>query len=783
MFEPSIYQRDIFHWVTDKAGNAVIDAAAGAGKSTTLVQAAALLPKKKKALFCAFNKHIAEELAEKLKATGARMACRTIHQLGRGALNAALKRRGVLFELSDPNGRKYLRLADDYVVSTLAKEYEDLRDAWYDLLEQDEDDEEKRPFPKFDPALFSGYLGLLVRFRRLTLTDPSEHALRAMALHYDLSIDFKDEMEDVLFWPLLARGVEVVVQAGARDYETRGLIDFTDMIFLPVYLDLPPAMYDWIFVDEAQDLNACQLELVMKACRADGRLLYCGDEHQSMYAFTGADTESMRTIIRRCNATVLPLSRCYRCPTSHIDLARQVYESIEAAPTAGPGIVKLITGDHANQIARARDYFICRTNAPLVTRCFALIRSGVKAVVLGRDLGKNMVDLLKKLSKMPEYSFEALVEVADRYQRKQEEILSRGKEDGNDLAIAALRDKVATLKALRLAYMSGLSDLRDGRMEKFQQFILEFFKPEADEDGKRYDYSSFVVLSTIHKAKGLEADRVFIDRSDLLPHPAAKPGWQSTQERNILYVALTRAKQELYFIDSTPEALTLPKGEPGGLEIAVTSEVVAMAGEVSELLHHDEIAMQKSSVEPVPTSNTVYLAFRGAVEMPLTEGRVSRAVAVEVACPLCSGVCVDPASGSVTITPELIGHTVICNACKRACIVPLNAFSLSQSGPVVAREKPDQAVPNSKIEKKGRAKKERKSKAGRKTKGKGLRQPLQLSLAMRTILAVKSLSITASELFEQLLFQYEPFLDAYNALPDEEEEDEEDEDMGEDLEI
>jgi DNA helicase II / ATP-dependent DNA helicase PcrA len=774
MFEPSIYQKDIFDWVERKEGNAVVSAAAGAGKSTTLVQAAALLPSKKKALFCAFNKHIALELAEKLKAVGSKMTCRTIHQLGRGALNAGLKRRGVRFELSSPDDRKYLRLADAYVGSTLRREYEDLREAWYELLEQDEEeeDEDKKPFPAFDAYLFSGYLSTLVKFRRLTLTEPTEPALRALALHYDLGIDFASEMEDVLFWPLLARGVEIVVNGGAQEYVDLGRIDFTDMVFLPLHLNLPPAMYDWIFIDEAQDLNAAQLELVLRACKTDGRLLFCGDEHQSMYAFSGSDTDSMRTIIKRCNATVLPLSRCYRCPTSHISLAQQVYSNIESSPNAGPGLVRIISAGQANQIARARDYFVCRTNAPLVTRCFALIREGVKAIVLGRDLGKNFVDLLKKLSKRRGYSFEDLLRIAEEYQREQEQLLIKSKEDGNDLAIAALHDKVSTLKALHLGYLNAVA-AGAGHLQGFQEFIMNFFKPEVDVEGKRIDYGAFVVLSTIHKAKGLEADRVFIESPDLLPHPAARPGWQSVQEKNILYVALTRAKQDLYFIETVPELIRLPKE---AAESAVTIAVVHGAVEeldvyplgFEETFHHDEIAL---AGETVPT-NTILLPFRGAVEVPMSEGRVSRAVAIEVLCPLCSGVCVDQATGSVSITSDLVGHTVICNSCRQACIVPLNAFSLT--GNVVAREKPAQAVPNYQIEKKGRTQRERKSNAGAKVKGKEVRQPMQLSLDMRVIRTLKSMSVNASALFEDLLNQYEPFLEMYAAInePDDADSDE-----------
>ena len=55
-----------------------------------------------------------------------------------------------------------------------------------------------------------------------------------------------------------------------------------------------------------------------------------------------------------------------------------------------------------------------------------------------------------------------------------------------------------------------------------------------------------IVLSTVHKIKGLEANRVFIIRPDLLPMQTAKP-WQHIQEKNLQYVAYTRAKLDLIF--------------------------------------------------------------------------------------------------------------------------------------------------------------------------------------------------------------------------------------------
>jgi superfamily I DNA/RNA helicase len=91
----------------------------------------------------------------------------------------------------------------------------------------------------------------------------------------------------------------------------------------------------------------------------------------------------------------------------------------------------------------------------------------------------------------------------------------------------ALEDKVVTL--LFLAKLS--TNIEDLKVK-----IRTIFTDEI----------KGIVLSTIHKIKGLEASRVFIIRPDLLPMKTIK-GWQQIQEKNLEYVAITRAKTELIY--------------------------------------------------------------------------------------------------------------------------------------------------------------------------------------------------------------------------------------------
>ena len=68
------------------------------------------------------------------------------------------------------------------------------------------------------------------------------------------------------------------------------------------------------------------------------------------------------------------------------------------------------------------------------------------------------------------------------------------------------------------------------------------------------DATDAVELSTIHKAKGLEADNVYILQPSLMPSKFANKEWEKKTERNLIYVAYTRAKKTLNFMKEDPHA-------------------------------------------------------------------------------------------------------------------------------------------------------------------------------------------------------------------------------------
>lgn len=472
---PSSYQKAIYQWVGSGMGNAVVEAVAGSGKTSTIVKALDYM--RGDVLFAAFNKHIADELKLRVPKY---VDARTIHSLGFMTL---VRRLGCKVD-----GKKVQKLVQK-VTNRVDMATLDMRTD----------------------------IANVASLAKMTLCDyTSPEALLELIEYYDLDIP-ETRLETI---------IEKVPEVLKLDLEDTKEIDFDDMVWMPLKFDLKVRGYDWVCVDEAQDLSGAQQALAMKALRPGGRFVAIGDSRQSIYGFRGADPSSMPTIRERLKAIQLPLSISYRCPRSHIALAQAIVPRIEAAPNAKEGVVYEMKLDAAAPRIQDDDLVLCRTNAPLAKIALRLIRDGKKAKIRGRDISGNLLRLVNRIDAATLSSF--LSQLDEYRDREAASLRSRDK----DSKAISLEDKVDTIEALA----EGLRTV-----EELKERINDVFSDET----------KGIVCSTVHRAKGLEANRVFIYRPDLLPFPYAKKEslWQHDQEMNLKYVALTRSKSELTFIE------------------------------------------------------------------------------------------------------------------------------------------------------------------------------------------------------------------------------------------
>jgi superfamily I DNA/RNA helicase len=306
------------------------------------------------------------------------------------------------------------------------------------------------------------------------------------------------------------------------------MVDFDDLLYFAVRDGLVLPRFDFVFIDEAQDTNAIQRALVRKILSDSSRLAAVGDPAQAIYGFRGADSESMNLIASEFGCTHLPLTISYRCPTSVINHARQWVSHIEAAPGAPAGSVQSLGAKWESAMFQPNDLVVCRTTAPIVRLAYRLLREGKPARIMGREIGQGLTALIKRMNVQ---SIEELEENLSQYRTRESE---KAKAKGQDSRAEAINDKVETILCL-------LADLPEGArtIGNLVQTIERLFKGTSDQA---------VVLSSIHRAKGLEAERVYWLNSEDCPAKWARQEWQKQQEANLCYVACTRAKQALVLI-------------------------------------------------------------------------------------------------------------------------------------------------------------------------------------------------------------------------------------------
>jgi superfamily I DNA/RNA helicase len=523
----SSYQEKIIDWVKTGKGHGCCNAVAGSGKSTTLQLAAIALQesgiKPSQIKICVFGKANSLDLIDKFGKDW-KESISTLHSAGWSLVKQHLSIRNSYDKVS---ANKYKTIAQSLgLISSRGNPNSALRKE--EAIEKDDD------FVK------------LLELIRLTNYPYGSDEIKKVCEHFEIA--------DIYKYSIVASAIEQVLKIGENLAIKKIGFDFTDQIWLPLKWQLHKQRwfkpYQFVLVDECQDLNAIQLELAI-ALAGQGRMLFVGDPKQAIMGFAGADCDSYQNTLDRTKAIELPLSICYRCPKSHVELVRKNFPEIAIEPNsvAIPGHIESITESDlwSNKPCRLTtgDMVICRKTAPLVRLCIRLITQGIAATVKGRAIGELIKGDLKEIAKMPGFRYPNFNDAVSAYRAAKQQRYE-GLENEEQL-LEALKDK---LEALTAIYKSQPQATCIGHLENYIDSLFS-------------DETSPITLSTCHRAKGLEGDRIFIISPNDLPMVwRNQQGWQLEQEHNLLYVALTRSKSELYVVGNPSWLNSEPEPEP-----------------------------------------------------------------------------------------------------------------------------------------------------------------------------------------------------------------------------
>lgn len=465
----------------------VVDALAGTGKTTTIIEGVNRAPEKKIVL-CAFNKSIATELQTRISNPNAQ--AKTLHALG----FAIVMRQWPGVRLGD---NRAMALSNSVCGFSTPK----------DVV-------------KLVATLHTKGREIAPHARRLgDLTDlaiefecvpPEEWAIEGFDLEF-----------------VETKALEAMELAATRrplDNE----IDFSDMIFLPVRNHWMSKWADLVVVDEAQDMTLAQLELAEGICK--GRICVVGDPNQAIYGFRGADSGSLGRLHAKLGAARLGLRTTYRCGEAIVSEARAFVPDFVAGASNPAGTVRTTSDVKMLEEALNGDFILSRLNAPLVSVCMKLLRNGKRARIAGRDIGRTLVTLTRKLATGDAAkSIPAFIAKVQAWADKEEnrlapQLANEKRQKAAQAKLEALRDQAETLITIAEGAVS-VSDL----VNRIEALFTD--------DG--LGSAGIITCSSVHKAKGLEANRVFVLRKTI-----RKGG----EEDNIAYVAITRAKEELVWV-------------------------------------------------------------------------------------------------------------------------------------------------------------------------------------------------------------------------------------------
>lgn len=485
-FPPTDEQLDILTVAKTTRDNILIQALAGAAKTTTLELIAKVMPGQPM-LCLAFNSRIAKEMADRLPS---HCTSKTLNAVGHRAWGESIGKRLTL------NDRK---MGDILAGMDLGKsEARELQEIFGDVVKL---------------AKRSKLYGYVPEGRY----DEAVHMIDRESLE-----DLLAENEyPTLAWELLD---QMLIRSITMAYD--GVIDFDDQVYMSTLFGAQLPRFPLTLVDEAQDLSPLNHYMIQRLV-ADRRLIAVGDAFQSIYGFRGAVSDGMQVLKEKFRMREMRLSISFRCPKAVVRMAQKRAPYMRWAENAAEGSVFDMTIVKTNEapkwgpsIFSRGAAVICRNNAPLFSLGLKMLRAGKGITMRGFDISKRLIKVLKEFGDTEMKREDLLAHLA----RWKADRLAEGK-----LKAETIEDRYACLVCFAEATPTLGSAIAHAEA---------LFASEGP-----------VELLSGHKSKGLEWSHVFHLDPWRIPSVFAKTPEAQVQENNLEYVITTRAKESLTLLN------------------------------------------------------------------------------------------------------------------------------------------------------------------------------------------------------------------------------------------
>ena len=551
-FKPSTYQQDILDFfLNNPQSNMLVNALAGSGKSTT----ACMLSEHSKTsdLYIAFNASVVEEFKKKIKNPKTKVM--TMHSLAYSIMLYNVEQE------SKDSGEKPKGFGSQRSKRTVSLD----NFKPHKILDEEITKRYGR-YIEFAKRVFlkDNYVNLY-NLCRLTLTDMSSNKdVSRLIDDHVLFLYYGEEGYSAPDISEITSTLKILDTKSRQQFETQGVIDFTDMLWITFNKlkydnwEVPYwALYTNIYCDEVQDFSNIQLNFLKFIKRTKGRYVFIGDFHQAIYNFAGANAQAFNQIPKMfAPVETFDLPICYRCAKSHLSRVNREYGiPILPCDDAPLGFVKTIDKNKISEYAKAGDMVISRKNKWIAEVVLDLARNGTPifiedkemVVAIKRQILSSKCTSVGTLEKF-------LQKVISNYNKKLFEIVSKNAREGGHEeerleAVAETNSKIDNTSFL-LEILEGYLEnhASSDSVSKFSNFIDKLLNTTPSPNCVR--------LCSIHKAKGLEATNVFVLNEAKINYDFRNSKEQNIQEKNLSYIATTRAKEGLYLVKEPSKTIT-----------------------------------------------------------------------------------------------------------------------------------------------------------------------------------------------------------------------------------
>lgn len=512
LFELSEYQQKIkTYFTTHPRDNMAIEALAGSGKTSTALMLTELT--KTSDVYVAFNKSIQMEMKEKLK--NPKTKCYTMHGLALSVMRYNLEQ---IKKEPELNNFKIHKIIDE-------------------LFEDEYKNDKKLSTPEYKDYLKDNYITLynIIRLKNIESlnVDNIEWICDELGVFQSTSEFIAHTSNQMLDW------IEKIDNLSLKIFEDKCEIDFTDMLYItlkklqsgdwniPYWL-----LFTNIYYDEFQDASLLHQKLIRYFKRANGRFILIYDKNQAIYGFAGADcraTDNVDRMFIPVEHFQLPVN--YRCGSDILKYVnRQFHVGILPRPNATLGDVIRIDESQLKNKVKPNDFVIGRKNQQLISTAMDLVKAGIRIYLSDKEI---ITKILKTVKNTKQKTVGELLGYCNDFLQRYGELKEseRKKFDREDV----------DLIIILINYFSREHQLSGAyKTDKFTSYVQNMINVD-NPDG-------CVRIMSIHKSKGLEAENVFVLNEGRPFVELGRSKDMVQQEKNLSYVALTRAKENLYLV-------------------------------------------------------------------------------------------------------------------------------------------------------------------------------------------------------------------------------------------